>query len=106
MQQKNRVRAAHTGRPHGPPEAPRCIGGPSPPRKKSASKGGPTREMRAKKKRRDFELCYQPPVRNSLRSRRFSRHTRTRPRFRPRKTGNAAVYAPRVDNRGGALIVA
>jgi hypothetical protein len=30
MQQKNRVRAAHTGGPHGPREAPRCICGPSP----------------------------------------------------------------------------
>src|SRR5258708_2133147 len=46
MQKKSRVRAAHTGRPQGPREAPRCIGGLSPHGRRAHPRGGSTREMR------------------------------------------------------------
>src|SRR5712672_2101689 len=41
-----------------------------------------------------FELCYQPPARNRLKSRRFSSATRSRSTFRGKKTGNCAWFTP------------
>jgi putative ABC transport system substrate-binding protein len=40
------------------------------------------------------ELCYQPPVRNSPRSRRFSSATRSRSTFCGKRTGNGAWFTP------------
>jgi hypothetical protein len=44
------------------------------------------------------QLCYQPPVRNSPRSRRFSSATRSRSTFRGKRTGNCALVHPRWDD--------
>src|SRR6266481_1521330 len=53
-----------------------------------------------------FQLVCRLLLGKKTKSHRFSKHTRTRPRFRPRKTGNCGSLRRRVDNRGGTLIVA